>query len=186
MCLFYSGASANRDSNVKVKINPVLLLFSAVFNLPRWFCQCESFLRIFFSVFSSSLQFCGPQKMSRVCDLHLSWLCDRPQARCEQMCQRIHDSAFTFTSLLLSCFPLLSRLTASLSSYLAMRSLPVTRVHDSSVNPYILRIAQPHILICDVCTHVMSSYKASEMQGVGDREWGRYRWRVEGTDKREN
>lgn len=75
-----------------------------------------------------------------------------------------------------------SRFTPPSSSYLAIHLSPVTRVHDSSV---ILHITQP-CPICDVCTHVMSSYKASEMQGVGDRGGGGYRWRVGGTDKRGN
>lgn len=35
MCLFHSGASANKDSNVKVKINLVLLPFPTVFNFLR-------------------------------------------------------------------------------------------------------------------------------------------------------
>lgn len=58
-------------------------------------CVTDSFLNL--SVFSS-LQFCGPQKMSRVCDLHLSRLCCGPQTRCEQICQHIQHDAFTLTS----------------------------------------------------------------------------------------
>lgn len=111
MCFFHSGASANKDSNVKVRKNCVMF-FSAVLNLLRWFSQCDWFIfEDIFLYLSFSLQFCGPQKMSRVCDLHLSWLCDGSQTRCEQIYQRIRYCAFSFTFLLLSCFPFWSRFT---------------------------------------------------------------------------
>lgn len=65
--------------------------------------------------------------------------------------------SITALSLSRSPLPFLSRFTPSLS-YIAICSLPLTRVHDSSVSPYILRSAQP-CPICDVCSHVMSSHK---------------------------
>lgn len=76
---------------------------------------------------SSSLQFCGPQKMSRVCDLYLSWLGDRPKTRCEWMCHRI---PFYFEFLL--HFPLQS-LVHPVVIIIIFSHAPITR--DPLIHP---------------------------------------------------
>ena len=90
----------------------------------------------------------------------------------------------TVLSLLASIFLSLPTFTLP-SSYLAIRFLPLTCLCDSSVNLCILSIAH-HCLICDVYTHIVSSYEASGIQGVVDMGGGRRRWRVGGTDKKES
>lgn len=143
MCIFHSGASANRDSNVKVKINPELLCFSAVFHPSSQMIFPDIYRFIFEDIIlcvSSSLQFRGSQKMSRVCDLHLSRFCGGPQTRCEQMCRYC---TFSFTSLL-AVFVEVQHVIVILALH--------SHVHDSSVNPRI-RQPRPHR---DVGSHVKS------------------------------
>lgn len=112
------------------------------------------------SLSSSSVQLCGPQTMSRVCDLHMSRLGRRPQTRREQMCL-----FFLLPSEVLGLC-LCSGFTVSSPSHLAMGTSPVTcEVAHLSVGTS----PPPRSLVLPVRSPLRDTWRVREM-GWGGRE----------------
>lgn len=96
-----------------------------------------------------SLQFCGPQKMSRVCDFHMPGFGGRPQSRRERLRP-------TFAVLFSICIalPPSSSSPSSLSNLAIKASSWGTRGCDSSPYIFVTQLPRP---IADVSAHVVSS-----------------------------